>query len=88
MKYPKFKLIIRTQNGEMIQTYHTVQKSRIASVLSGKKKIKTSILNEYVYEISVYYGKGYHNRGIYNKIKDAIFAYKCFSEKSLINDFI
>ena len=86
MIYPHFRICLIDKNGKVIQTYQSKVKSRIASILTGKKKIKTPILKGQTYVLAVFYAKGFWNKGEYTTKKDAIYDYRCFTEKDLIDE--
>jgi len=82
MTYPVIKLRIFSKEGKRLLSYRTNYKQRLLGRLnrySGGRNV--------VYKLKVEYSPGFHNEGWYDTKKDAIFAYKCFTELDLIRSF-
>ena len=86
MKYPRFKLIISDKNKKVIHRYYSRRKKSVLARLNLYYKRGFSVY------VKIVYGKDvnsvdFDNEGTYFTKKDAIYAYKCFTEDSLIKDF-
>ncbi len=81
MKYPRFSVKISNKKGEMVHEYHSKYKTRFLYRLDLYYK-----RGFHVY-IKVTYGQGFHNEGEYTTKRDAIYAFRCFTNRGLINDF-
>lgn len=75
MKKPLIKLKIVNKNDRKIRIAVTRKIRRIYSFLKADKN------KEYIYKLSVRYGKGFKNEGDYATKEDLIFALKTFLEK-------
>ena len=82
MKYPNFFLKIINENGEVVHRYRTTKKRSL------KYRLDRTPTRGCAIYIRVRYAKEYKNEGIYYTKKNALEAYRAFTEKDLIEDFI
>ena len=81
MKYPRTTIIIRDKKGKKVHTYHTGRNRSVLFRVDGHYQRGFSVF------VRVDYSKQYHNEGEYFTKKDFIYAYKCFMDKDLIEEF-
>lgn len=82
MKKPNIRLKIFNKNGKEVHRYHSRRKK---SVLG---RINRFYKRGFTVNIMVRYASGFHNEGKYSKKRDLIFAYRAFTEKDLVKEFM
>lgn len=82
MKYPRFTLIIYNKAKKQVHTYYSRRKNSVLPRLNLYFKRGFSVY------IKVIYKPTYKNEGNYFTKKDAIHAWRCFTEKSLVKEFL
>lgn len=81
MKYPHFLFKIFNEKGKELSLYSTYRKQRFLTRLRARCKGRFKVF------IRVRYAKGFYNEGEYTNLKDTLFAFRAFTDKSLIEEF-
>ena len=74
MNKPLISLKIVNKNGEKVRTHVTRKIRRIYSILKADKN------KDYLYKLSVRYGKGFKNEGDFETVEDLKWALEAFTE--------
>jgi len=82
MIYPRFYIKIWNKKGREIVNTYSIHKGRILY------RLNRHFQRGFKCYIKVVYKPGYQNEGNYTTKKDALHAYRAFTEKSLIKEFV